>query len=156
MFQKKKYDLQQAKTKIMKYCAIQERSHFEVELKLKEWGVDPSHRGDLSAFLIENNFLNEERFARAYVRGKFRMKKWGRRKIQTGLIQKRISDFCQREGFKEIDEVEYRETLIGLVKKKVENYSELRGLKLRSKIHDYLITKGYENELINEVIRDIC
>src|SRR5438045_176735 len=97
--------------KLRQYCAYQERSHSEVQQKLWDLGVWKSEHGDIIASLIEDDYLNEERFAKAFVGGKFRMKDWGRKKIYYGLKEKGVSDYVIKRAMKEIDDEAYRETL---------------------------------------------
>ena len=89
-----KYSFLEAKTKLEALCAYQERCSFDLDKKMKEWGVDTEDRNRLLAHLIEHNFLNEERFAEAYVSGKVNIKKWGRVKIKMQLKSKKISNYC--------------------------------------------------------------
>lgn len=127
--------------------------------KLNDLGIRGADKEAIIAALIEQNFLNEERFARAYARGKFRMLKWGRLKIIQGLKQKNISEYCVKKGLEEIDETDYERALVDLLEKKVENikpattlssdeYIGDRQEELKNKLAQYLIKKGYEAELV--------
>ncbi|WP_027419092.1 regulatory protein RecX [Crocinitomix catalasitica] len=147
-----KYTIYEAKQKIEAYCAYQERSAFEVSKKLTEWGIYSEDIDQLLADLIVNNFLNEERFARAYVSGKFRIKKWGRKKILPGLKQKQISDYSIRKGMEEIDEDDYLITLNELAAKKNSKPTNTLTWDEKAKLTRYLQSKGYEYELINAVV----
>ena len=93
--------------KLTKYCAYQERCHSEVRNKLYEWGLYQSVVEETIVSLIQDDFLNEERFAEAYARGKFRIKKWGRIKILAELNKRKISEYCKKKGLDQIDEGEY-------------------------------------------------
>ena len=130
--------------KLQRYCAYQDRCHQEVRQKLLDLGIYGDDLEDIIADLIEDNFLNEERFARSYARGKFRMKQWGRSRIKRELKQRRISDYCIRKAMEEIEEAEYLKTLEALVLKKLENLKETEPYQQRRKIADYLIRRGYE------------
>lgn len=152
---KKTYTYSEAKTKAWAYCAYQERSQQEVRDKLYEYGLYPDEVESLIAELIGDNFLNEERFAKAYAGGKFRVKKWGRYKILQGLKQHRISDYCQRKGMAEIDPDEYYETLLDLARKKKESLGEKDLFALKNKMARYLIGKGYEQDLAWEAIKKV-
>ena len=150
-----KYQLLEAKAKIEWYCAYQERCDFEVRKKLNDWHMPHDHIDILISDLIVNNFLNEERFACAFVSGKFRIKKWGRLKIKQHLKQKRISDYSINKGMEEIDEDEYLEALQSLIESK----SRLTKFKdkwdRRAKLTRYLAAKGYESYLISETLGEV-
>ena len=115
----KKYNNADALARLMKYCAYQERCHFEIERKLYEWGFrDEESRGNIILKLLEYDFLNEERFARAFVRGKYKIKKWGRQKIIYELKQRKISDNLITIVMTEINDDIYRSNLKALIEKK--------------------------------------
>lgn len=151
---KKPIDPAQALIKAEKYCAYQERSHKEVRDKLYSFGLFKIDVEKIITQLITSGFLNEERFAKAFAGGKFRMKKWGRKKIEAELKKKDVSKNCIRIGLKEIDETEYRKTLSDLVKKKNKSMMELNAFKRRSKLALYVIGKGYEPELVWSYLMD--
>lgn len=138
---------------ILHYCKYQERCHSEVRNKLYELGFTSVGVEDQIALLIENNILNEERFARAYARGKFRMKQWGREKIKQQLRLKKISDYCIKKGLSEIDGEEYDNTLNKVSYKK---WAELKGERSqvikKGKMYRYLVQKGYERDIVLDVI----
>src|SRR5258706_5535088 len=110
--------VQEALAKILRYCAYQERSHQEVKRKLFEYGLRSSQVDELLARLITEGFLNEERFAKAFAGGKFRMKKWGRNKIAHELESHAVTRRCIQKGLDEIDEQEYVRALRSLIEKK--------------------------------------
>ena len=151
---KPKYSLLEARQKLEAYCAYQERCAQEIRDKCKNWRMDYEHTDILIADLISNNFLNEERFAKAFVSGKFRIKKWVRNKIRLHLKQKNISDYSIRSGMEEIEEEEYLQTLSELVEKKVQLSTEKDPWKLRVKLQRYLNSKGYEGDLIRNTLED--
>ncbi len=134
------------------YCAYQERSHSEVQQKLWELGVARSEHDGIIASLIEDDYLNEERFAKAFVGGKFRMKDWGRKKIYYGLREKGVSDYVIKRAMKEIDDEAYRKTLYDLAGKKYESLKGEQYLLRKKKTVDYLLQKGYEPELVTTVV----
>lgn len=139
---------QEAKQKIQRYCAYQERSHQEVRHKLYAFGL---HRGDIEEILtdlITDGFLNEERFARAFAGGKFRMKKWGRIKISHALEGKGVSANCIRTGLKEIEDSDYLNVLRDMLKEKCGSLQEENLYLLRDRVSKYAIQKGYEPELV--------
>lgn len=108
----KTYTLEAAQAAIQRYCAFQERCQSEVEERLRSMGVLPEAQAELVADLMANGFLNEERFARAFARGKFRIKGWGPRKIAQGLQAKRVSSACINLGLSELEEGEVRGYLL--------------------------------------------
>ena len=139
---------QQALQKLKHYCAYQERCHSEVRDKLFSLGIWKRDQDAIIATLIEENYLNEERFALAYAGGKYRMKQWGRQRIRYELKQKQVSDYSIKKALKQIDEDEYHQTLEKLA---AERYLSLKGeqyLVRRKKTQDYLIRKGYEPDLV--------
>ena len=150
--QKEQPSFLEAKHKLEAYCAYQERCMQEIERKLAGWGFYGEQQDNLIADLISNNYLNEERFASAYVSGKTRIKKWGRVKIKLNLKQKRISDYSINKAFKEIEEDEYLETLNDLAEKKFNQVSGKNKWDKRAKMQRYLLSKGYENSLVYEAL----
>ena len=141
--------------RIKKWCDLQERSHFDVKQKLASWKIFGHEADEILAILIEGNYLNEERFAKAYVSGKFRIKKWGRNKIIQGLKAKRISQYCIKSGLKEIQEDEYQDTLNHWIERKNEHWSDVEPFERRGKISHFLIRKGFEKELVWDQIMSI-
>lgn len=152
---KKRFTPTEALTKIQRYCAYQERSHKEVRNKLFEYGLFASQVDELLSRLITDGFLNEERFAKAFAGGKFRMKKWGRLKIKNELEFMGLTKNCIQRGLNEIEQADYRTTLKTLLKKKSAAVQETNLFKKRDKIARYAIGKGYEPELVWEYVRDL-
>ena len=140
----------QALPKLMKYCAYQERTHQEAREKLYECGVYGDDAEAIIVQLIEDNFLNEERYAKAFAGGKFRMMGWGRQKILYALKQKGISAYCIKKGMAEIEDTDYLQMLQKLLQKKRDDLAskESNMLIIKQKIAQYLISKGYESELV--------
>ncbi|WP_149913672.1 regulatory protein RecX [Sphingobacterium cavernae] len=151
---KKKYTPHQAKLKMESYCAYQERAQQEVRDKLYEMGLYENDVENIIANLISENFLNEERFARAYVRGKFRMKDWGRVKIIQHLKSKRITPPLIKIALKEIDHDEYIEKLDHLIKKKAGDDIQRLSYTDKAKLVRYIQSKGYESDLIFQRLKD--
>ncbi|CAN5190850.1 regulatory protein RecX [soil metagenome] len=152
---KKFYTPAQAFEKISGYCAYQERSHKEARNKLYEYGL---HRGDVEEILsrlITDGFLNEERFAKAFAGGKFRIKKWGRNKIVNELESLGITSKCIQKGLAEIESADYNKTLRNLLKKKLELSSEENIFKKRDKVGRFAIGKGYESELVWGLLKEL-
>lgn len=152
----KKTTPDEAKKKIIRYCAYQERSHKEVREKLFGFGLYSSEVNELLSFLITEGFLNEERFAKAFAGGKFRMKKWGRIKIVHALENHDLTVNCIKIGLKEIDEQEYVNSLHEIVRKKARLVDHPNDFIRRDKVARFAIQKGYEPELVwKEVTRQI-
>lgn len=147
--------LEEAKQKIFRYCAYQERCHSEVRNRLYTYGL---YRNDIDTIitgLITEGFLNEERFAKAYAGGKFRIKQWGKLKIQIELELRGLTKNCIAIGLREIDNTDYNKTLEGLIRKKQSQLNEENTFVLRDKIAQYVIHKGYEPELVWTTIKAI-
>ncbi|MBN8672109.1 MAG: regulatory protein RecX [Flavipsychrobacter sp.] len=145
-----------ARESIYRFCNYQLRSHQEARNKLYELGCKTPEIEELIAELIEKGLLNEEQYARAIARGRFRLKQWGRVKIIQYLKIHKVSDYCIKKSMTEIDPDEYYETLQKLATKK---WAELKSEKLvpirKNKTYRYLLQKGYEGSLINEAINEI-
>ena len=144
---------EQALQKLKHYCSYQERCHAEVKEKLYSLGLFKKDVELVISQLIEENYLNEERFAQLFAGGKFRMKQWGRIKIKHELKQKRISEYCIKKALKEIDEADYQKTLKKLTETKWKSLKSERNVFVRkNKTMNYLLQKGYEPTLIKEVL----
>lgn len=157
MLQRKQLSKEQALQKAKHYCAYQERSHYEVKEKLYSFGLYKQQVEELLSQLIEEGYLNEERFAIQFAGGKFRMKQWGRIKIKYELKQKFVSDYCIKKALKQIDEAEYLSTLRKLASKKwlaIKADSSNKFTRL-AKATDYLLQKGYEPELVKKVVNEL-
>ncbi len=139
------YSIDEVKQKMARYCAYQERSHYQVEKKLKDMGMIPEAVDTVMLFLIREGFLNEERFARAYVRGKFYQKQWGKQKIIQGLKQHHIHPNLIEKALNEIDDTDYQATIKNLIKKKSWLLPDM-SYQSKQKIARYLIQKGYKYE----------
>ncbi len=144
---------EQALQKLKHYCGYQERSHSEVKEKLYSLGVWKKDQDEIIAALIEEGYLNEERFAIAFAGGKFRMKRWGRVKINYELKQKQVSEYNIKKALKQIDETDYRHTLQKLCKEKWNSLKDEKEKLIRlAKTRNYLLQKGYEAEMVKEVM----
>ncbi|WP_243732521.1 regulatory protein RecX [Pedobacter metabolipauper] len=150
---KVKLDKRTALKKAEHYCAYQERSQQEVRNKLYDWGLWPNEVEEVISELIGTNFLNEERFASAYVSGKFKIKKWGKVKIKQGLKLKKITDRMILTALNTIDYDEYLETIRYTAEKKLGSITEKDPYKKRYKLITYLMSKGFENNLIIDVLK---
>ena len=148
-----KYDKKTGLAKAESYCAYQERSQQEVRNKLYDWGLWPNEVEEVISELIGNNFLNEERFAKAYVSGKFNIKHWGKIKIKQGLKLKKITDKMILSALNTIDYDDYLKTILHTAEKKLPLISEKEPYKRKYKLITYLMSKGFENHLILEVLK---
>ena len=144
----KSYTVEEAMQKLMHYCAYRDRSQKEVEDKLDDLRMIPEAKEKIIISLMQENFLNEERFARSFVRGKFRIKKWGRIKITQELKKKEISAPIIKLGLSEIKESDYRKALYELAEKKEEKITEPNAFKRKKKLADHLLRRGYESSLV--------
>jgi regulatory protein len=148
---KKQLTKEQALQKLRQYCGYQERCHKEVRQKLYDLGVVTREHDEIISKLIEDDYLNEERFAVQFAGGKFRMKQWGVQKIKYALKEKQVSEYCIKKALKEIG-AEYNATLQKLAEKK---YAALKGeqyLVRKKKTIDFLLRKGYEPDLVYKAL----
>lgn len=134
------------------FCAYQERTQQEVRDRLKEWGVWGDDAEEVIAELIAQNYLNEERFAKAFAGGKFRVKSWGKRKIKQQLQQRGITGYNLDQALKEIAPDDYRTTLTDLLDKKRRTLRDDNPLIVKQKLVRYAMSKGYESDLIFSVL----
>ena len=141
--------------KLRKYCAYQERSHHNVVQKMWDLKIPMDWRDDMLISLIQENFLNEERFARTYVRGKFNIKKWGRIKIIQGLKQHDVSQKCIQISLTEIDEDQYLKTLYDTIELKRSKLKEKNPWKRRGAIYKFVTGRGFEGNLVTEAIKNL-
>ena len=153
--QKKHLTKEQAFQKLKQYCAYQERCHSEVQQKLWDLGVARSVHDEIISNLIEEDYLNEERFATLFAGGKFRMKSWGRKKIEYALKDKGVSSYCIKKGLKEIENEAYQQVLERLAIKKYESLAGEQYLVRKKKTMDYLLQKGYEPDLITRAVNNL-
>lgn len=148
-----KYSFLEAKAKLEALCAYQERCSFELEQKMRLWGVDSENQSILLAHLISNNFLNEERFAEAFVSGKINIKRWGRIKIRQHLKQKFISEYSIKKGLASIDLDVYAKNINDLAQKKYMMLNrEKDSYAKKAKVYRFLSSKGYETDLIRDCV----
>ena len=152
---KKSITISEAKKNIEHYCAYQERCHKEVVNKLKDLGIIQNAIDVIVTDLIQNNYLNETRFAQSFARGKFKIKKWGKVKIHRELNKREISEYNIKMGMKEISDSDYEETFNKLLDKKLSELSHLSESEKKRKIFNYLSYRGWEVEKIFEALRKI-
>lgn len=149
------YDLQEARQKLEYFCTYRDRCISEVEAKMSEYGLIREAKDELLMQLIRDKFLDEERFARSFVRGKFGIKKWGRHKIIAALRQKKVSEPCIRLGLSEIDDQKYIETLREIALKRMAKHRSLSEFHRRGKSAAHLIQKGFEADIVWDIIREL-
>jgi regulatory protein len=146
----------QSVPKIKQYCAYQERCHSEVRTKLFSFGLNQKEVDELISVLITENYLNEERFAIHYAGGKFRMKYWGKNKIKQLLKFKQVSEYCIKKALKEIDLDDYEKTFEKLVEQKLKTLKSEKNIFVKKrKLQDYLLQKGFENDLVRTAVNRI-
>jgi regulatory protein len=151
----KKLTASEVRKKIYHYCAYQERSHQEVKNKLDDLELSSPEVEEMISHLITEGYLNEERFAKAFAGGKFRLKNWGRIKIVNALEAKGLTKNCIRIGLREIDETDYRRTIELLVFKKADQTDEKNIYVKREKLAMHVIQKGFEPELVWEIVKEV-
>ena len=146
----------QALPKLKQYCAYQERCHSEVKEKLYSYGVYGDDAEEIISKLIEENYLNEERFAIHFAGGRFRIKQWGKNKIKYELKQKGVSEYCIKKALKNIDLDDYEKTLQKLAEQKLKTLKGEKNIFIKKrKLQDFLMQRGFETDLIREIIKDI-
>lgn len=151
----KSYTLAEATRILEGYCAYQERCHYEVVEKLKGMNMIPEAIDQIVGHLIQENYLNEERFAKSYARGKFNIKKWGRNRIIRELQLRQISAFNIKSALKEIHDGDYLDTLDELAQKRLGQIKETNVQKRKKKLADYLLYRGWESHLVFDKINDL-
>jgi regulatory protein len=149
---KKHLTKEQALQKLKHFCAYQERSHYEVKEKLYKLGMWKKEHDEITAVLIEENYLNEERFAIAFAGGKFRLKQWGRVKIKYELKQRQVSEYSIKKALKQIEEKGYLAVLAKLAEEKYASLKDEQYLIRKKKTIDYLLQRGFEMELVRGVV----
>ncbi|MEN8835027.1 MAG: regulatory protein RecX, partial [Polaribacter sp.] len=157
MFEKKKksFTVDEIKRKLEQYCVYQDRCHKEVEQKMRDYELIPEAKEIILLSLMQDNFLNEERFAKSFARGKFRIKSWGKQRITRELKFRDISAYNIKTALKEIDEQAYLKTIYSITEKRSTSISETNNYKKKKKLIDFLMRKGFENELIFKTVNDV-
>jgi regulatory protein len=151
----KYYTPEQAFQKLKQYCAYQERSHYEAKEKLYSFGLHKTDVEPILSKLIEEDYLNEERYALLFAGGHFRSKKWGRVKINAALQQKKVSSYNIKKALKVIDEAAYRKCLLQLASTKWNSIKSEQWINRMAKTTQFLLQKGYESNLIQDAIAQI-
>ena len=151
----KTYTFEEAKSKLERYCSYQERCHQEVVQKLQKMNMIPQVVDAVVVHLIEHKFLNEERYAEAFVRGKFRIKKWGKYRITQELKQRGITKNLISSALEQISEEEYFQTFHELAEKKAASILERNPQKKKRKLADYLLYRGWESHLVYDKVNEV-
>ncbi len=152
--EKKSYTFDEIKQKMVNYCVYQDRCHAEVEQKMRDFLLIPEAKDEIFLYLIEENYLNEERFVRSYIRGKFYIKHWGRNKIKMNLKQKGITEKLISNSMDEIDESDYKKTLIKIYQNYFSTQKGFEDYQRKSKTIKHVLSKGYEYDLVLEILKD--
>ncbi|QXP72296.1 RecX family transcriptional regulator [Polaribacter sp. R2A056_3_33] len=155
MIKKKSFTVDELKRKLENYCVYQDRCHKEVEQKMHEYKLIPEAREMILLSLMKDNFLNEERFAKSFARGKFKIKSWGKQRIVRELKFRDISAYNIKTALKEIDEKEYVQTIYRITENRNEVISESDIYKRKQKLIGFLMRKGFESELIYKVVAEV-
>ena len=143
----------QALQKARQYCAYQERCHKEVKDKLYGYGLNKKEVDEALSILIEDNYLNEERFANQFAGGRFRIKHWGKVKIRYELKQKQVSDYCIKKALAAIDEGDYERRMRKLFEEKLKALKSEKNIFIKKrKLQDHLLQKGYESDMVRRMI----
>ena len=142
------YDVKIVKDRIRHYCAVMDRCQYQVITKLKSYGVSDSLANEILIELIQNKYLDEERFARSFCSGKFKIKRWGRKKIAYELSKLKVPKSCVLLGMLEINEADYKDVIKHLVNKKMVSLKDKNTYVRKKKVVEYLLRKGYESELV--------
>lgn len=145
-------DPQIALVKMQSWCAYQERAQQDARDKLYQLGLWPDAVENIISQLIQDNFLNEERFAIQFAKGKFNVKKWGRVKIKQELKQKRITEYCLKKALNQFDEEEYMATLKKIIESKRRLTKETNAIKLKFKLMNFALSRGFERDLVMDVL----
>jgi regulatory protein len=154
VMEKKSFTFDEIKLKLVNYCVYQDRCHAEVEQKMREFLLIEEAKDEIILYLLKENYLNEERFTRSYIRGKFYIKHWGRNKIKIHLKQKQISEKLISKCFDEIDEDDYYKTIGKIFE---DYYSKQKGMQeyqKKSKTIKYLMSRGFEYEKISDTFEE--
>lgn len=152
---RKSYTLEQALSRLQRYCTYQDRCHIEVERKLTEMRMIPQAKEQIIMSLIEDDYLNEERFALAFVKGKFRIKKWGRIRLKAELKKRKISKYLIKSALEQISEKDYLFTFEELANRRANSIKADSILLKKKKLADYLIYRGWESSLVNNKVNQL-
>ena len=146
---------EQALQKLRQYCGYQERCHSEIRDKLYDLKVAKALHDEIISTLIQEDYLNEERFAMAFAGGKYRIKQWGKVKIRHELKQRQISEYCIRKALGQIEPDDYKNTIQKLAKQKFQSLKSESPFPRRMKTLDYIAGKGFEPELARMIVEEL-
>ena len=149
------FTIKEIEFKLKQYCSYQDRCHSEVESKLSKFNLISQAKDQILFNLINEDYLNETRFCKSFVRGKFKIKNWGKRRIVQELKSRKISEFNIKKGLSEINEFDYQEKFENLFNKKLSSLENLNSIDKKKKIFSYLQYRGWETNLIYEKINQI-
>tara|TARA_X000000368_G_C23052344_1_gene722063 strand:+ start:2113 stop:2589 length:477 start_codon:yes stop_codon:yes gene_type:complete len=155
MYNKRVYDVRIAIERIKNYCTLQDRCQWDVLEKMKEWGLQKATKNHILEILINEKYVDEERFSAAFCRGKFKLKKWGKRKIVNELKRKKISTICINIGLQEINENDYNQVLDKLFHQKKSEIKDKNHFTRKTKIANFLIQRGFESNLVWDKVRKL-
>jgi len=151
---KKSLTFDEIKLKLVNYCIYQERCHYEVEQKMREFLLIPEAKDEIFLYLMKENYLNEERFTRSYIRGKFYIKHWGRNKIKMNLKQKGITEKLISKCMDEIDVDDYEKAFMKIYHDYFSKQKGMKDYQKKSKTIKHLISKGYEYDVVLDVVNN--
>ena len=149
---KKEMTEQEAYLQLAALCAQAEHCQQEMRDKMKRWEIDETVQNRIIARLVKERYIDDERYARAFVKDKIRYNKWGRRKVQQALWQKRIDDDIQRRVLDEIDEKEYLDVLRPLLKQKRKTIKAQSDYELNHKLMRFALSRGFSFDIIRQCI----
>jgi regulatory protein len=150
-----KLTLPEAQLKLEYYCSYQERCHQEVVQKSYELGMNSQEIDIIVVHLLQHNFLNEERFARSFTRGKHRIKQWGKIRIINELKFRHIAAPNIKLALTEISEAQYQDTFHKLAERHWETIRETDVQRKKKKWCDYLLRKGWESNLVYDKVKEL-
>lgn len=139
--------------KMAKYCAYQERCVKDVTDKLRSFDITQEAKDTIMAYLLDNRFVDNERFTRSFVRGKVNQSGWGVNKIRFHLMQKGIDKDMIEEALGQTDEEVYRQRLIDILKAKSKTVKAENDFEKKRKLAAYAMQKGFESSLVWEVLK---
>lgn len=151
---KKSLTFDEIKLRLVNYCVYQDRCHYEVEQKMREFLLIPEAKDEIFLYLMKENYLNEERFTRSYIRGKFYIKHWGRNKIKMNLKQKGITEKLISKCMDEIDVDDYEKAFMKIYHDYFSKQKGMKDYQKKSKTIKHLISKGYEYDVVLDVVNN--
>ncbi len=144
---------QDAYLQLAAVCAQAEHCEQEMRDKMKRWGVDTEAQERVVARLVKERYIDNERYARAFVKDKIRYNKWGRRKVQQALWMKRIDEDIQQSVLDEIDDKEYLNVLVPLLKQKRKTIKADNDYELNQKLVRFALSRGFDFAIIRQCLK---